>query len=364
MHDGIRFGKYTLLRKIATGGMAEVYLAVQEGIAGFEKPVAIKEILPHLANDPRFVEMFTTEARVAARLSHPNIVQIFDLGVEQGVHFLAMEYVFGESLARVRERLQHGKRRMPVDLALYVTQSLCLALHHAHGFSAGATAQPVVHRDVSPHNILVSFDGAVKLADFGVAKVKEAQSNTTAGVIKGKVSYMAPEQIRGERVDPRSDLFALGIVLYELVTGSLPFPGANIREVFDAVTGATPKRPSALVPCFPDLENVILRCLEKDPDRRYQGAAEVLADLESVMRAHGLIANPLTFGRFVDSTLGGVTGGVEPSSQSVVSRILAYLDKREGGAERPGSGATPATKIPADNSDPALAATFVRKGES
>jgi eukaryotic-like serine/threonine-protein kinase len=357
VHEGVRFGKYTLLRKIATGGMAEVYLAVQEGIAGFEKPVAIKEILPYLANDPKFVKMFTDEARIAARLSHPNIVQIFDLGVEGGIHYLAMEYVFGESLARVRERVQAARKRIPVDLALYVVQSLCLALHHAHGFSAGAAAQPVIHRDVSPHNILVSFDGAVKLADFGVAKVKEAKSGTTQGVIKGKVSYMSPEQIRGEHVDARSDLFALGIVLYELVTGALPFPGNNIREVFDSVTSSEPKRPSALVPCFPDLERVVLKSLEKDPDSRYATAAEMLGDLESVMRTHGLLANPLSFGRFVDTTLGGAGAPVDPSSQSVVSRILAYLDKREGEtSEKP-------NPAPDTQPDPALASTFVRKVE-
>lgn len=360
LEEGVRFGKYQLLRKIATGGMAEVYLAVQEGIAGFEKPVAIKQILPHLANDPQFVRMFTEEARIAARLNHPNIVQIFDLGVEDGTHFLAMEYVFGESLARVRDRTAAQKKRMPIDLALFVAQSLSLALHHAHGFSAGAVAQPVVHRDVSPHNVLVSFDGAVKLADFGVAKIKESQASTTLGMIKGKVSYMSPEQVRGERVDARSDLFAFGIVLYEMVTGVQPFTGSSMREIIDAVTGAIPRRPAELVPCFPDLERLILRALEKDADRRYESAAELLGDLESVMRAHGLIANPLTFGKYVDAALGHAGVKRDGATQSGVSRILAYLDAREGGADRVGTGSG---KTPTELSDPSLAATYVRPRE-
>jgi serine/threonine-protein kinase len=190
MEQGARLGRYTVLRKIATGGMAEVFLGKQEGPDGFEKPVALKRILPHLASEKDLLAMFQEEARIAARLSHPNVVQIFDLGIEEGVPYLALEYVFGESLAQLTEKLSAAGKRLPLEAALHVGTNLCLALHHAHTFSGGARPTPIVHRDVSPQNVLIGFEGSVKLADFGVAKAKGASKTTTVGLIKGKIGYL------------------------------------------------------------------------------------------------------------------------------------------------------------------------------
>lgn len=332
-----------VLRKIATGGMAEVYLAVHEGPEGFEKPVAIKQILPHLASDEQFVRMFLDEARIAARLSHPNIVQIFDLGVEGQIHYLAMEYLFGESLARLEEQLARSGRTLPLEASLFIATNLCLALHHAHTFTLGAGPQPIVHRDVSPSNVLLSFDGAVKLADFGVAKVKGSQKTTTIGLIKGKVGYMAPEQILGEPIDTRTDLFALGIVLYELVTGRVPFAGKSMRAIFDAVTNPEPPAPaSSINPAVPaQLDALLLRSLQKKPDDRFQTAADFLEALENAQRSLSLVTNSLSFGRLVERTFGPAPLPHSEKSQSTVSRILAYLDGESTARSADASGPKP-----------------------
>jgi serine/threonine protein kinase len=255
------------------------------------------------------------------------VVQIFDLGVDVHGNYLAMEYVFGESLARLLAKLANKGKRLPLAAGLFVAENLCLALHHAHTFAAGKSPQPVIHRDVSPHNVLVGFEGAVKLTDFGVAKVKGSQGNTTLGIIKGKVGYMAPEQIEGEPVDARSDLFALGIVLYELCTGEAPFKGNNVRAVFDAVTKAHPPPPSSLAPCGPDLNALILRALEKDREKRHQSASDFLDALEDARQELGLKTNPLAFGRTVSEAFGPLPEGRD-EGQSVVSSILTYLDAR------------------------------------
>jgi serine/threonine protein kinase len=357
MEPGAHLGRYSVLRKIATGGMAEVYLARQEGAEGFEKPVALKQILPHLAAEAKLVTMFLDEARLASRLAHPNIVQILDLGVEGLVPFIAMEYVFGESLAQVRDRLAASGRRLPLEASLFVATNLCLALHHAHNFG-GARPQPIIHRDVSPQNVLISFEGAVKLADFGVAKAKGASKTTTIGLIKGKVGYMSPEQISGEPVDARTDLFALGIVLYELVTGKPPFAGRSMRAILDSVMSQTPPAPSASSgDCPRELDALLLKALEKRPENRFQTAAQFLAALEELQRKHGLIANTLTIGRLMEEafTLPAVP---DEGPQSSVSRIVAYLDARGPGAPRSAGSATPPGTDPNPNDD---APTLVRK---
>jgi serine/threonine-protein kinase len=326
-----------VLRKIASGGMAEVYLARQEGPEGFEKPVALKQILPHLASEATLVTMFLDEARIAARLSHPNIVQIFDLGIEAAVPYLAMEYVFGESLAQLRDRLAVNDRRLPLEVTLAVGNSLCLALHHAHTFTLGSRRQPIIHRDVSPQNVLLGFEGAVKLADFGVAKAKGG-STTTVGLIKGKVGYMSPEQVLGEPVDARTDLFALGIVLYELVVGQPPFGGKSMRHIIDAITGdAAPPKPSLSCDCPASLDAVLLKAVDKRREGRFQSAAELLAALEELQRRHALVANPLTIGRLMEDSFGLPNLPMDDGASSSVSRIVAYLDARSPACSSPGS---------------------------
>ena len=285
------FGKYLLLKQIAVGGMAEVYLARQNGPAGFAKECVIKRILPALAADPQFVEMFLDEARIAARLSHPNIVQIFDLGkIGEKDYFLAMEYVQGVDLQRILENEARHKRRVPLAIALRILSNAAEGLDHAHRAVDGK-GQPlgIVHRDVTPSNVIVSFDGIAKVLDFGIAKAVAKNWRTEVGVVKGKIPYMSPEQVRGEQLDARSDLFSLGGVLYEITTGKKPFEGQNPAEIAMHIMHSEPAPPSTLVPNFPpQLEAILRRCLAKDREQRYASGRELQVALDELLVAHGI----------------------------------------------------------------------------
>jgi serine/threonine protein kinase len=217
------FGNYQLVKKLATGGMAEVWLAKQTGIEGFNRHVVVKRILPHLAEDPEFVHMFLNEAKIASRFNHPNIAQIYDLGEHGEQYFIAMEFIHGEDLGRVMRRAWSTGQWIARHISLRIVADSCQGLYYAHT-RLDERGQPlrVVHRDISPQNILISFDGAVKVVDFGIAKASDQVSNTKSGAIKGKFAYMAPEQAAGKPLDARSDIFALGLVLYELITGVRP----------------------------------------------------------------------------------------------------------------------------------------------
>ncbi len=272
-----RLGRYRLCRRLATGGMAEVFAGVIEGPAGFEKPVAIKRILPHLSEDEEFVEMFREEARLASRLSHANIAQIVDFDVIGGRNLLVMEWVHGKDL-RVALR-EATKARLPPSpaLAAHIAREVAQALHHAH-MAPGPGGRPLslVHRDVSPQNILLSFAGEVKLTDFGIAKAATSSIATAVGIIKGKSAYMSPEQARGEVVDARSDVFALGAVLWESLTGRRLFTGDSETEILRAVQTQKAPAPSSILALIPEeLDTIVLRALEKDREHRYQGAAEI-----------------------------------------------------------------------------------------
>jgi serine/threonine protein kinase len=218
-----KIGRYQLLALLATGGMAEIYLARQEGIKGFERLVVIKKILPHLARRKRFVEMFFDEARIAALLSHPNIVQIYDLGEDEsdseGSYYIAMEYLEGESLGYLVKQARKASRLMPSQLAAGIVAQVCDGLDYAHKLH-DPKGKPlnIVHRDVSPHNIIVLFSGGVKLVDFGIAKAASQVHQTREGSLKGKLTYIAPEQCESKPVDARSDVFSMGVVLWELLT--------------------------------------------------------------------------------------------------------------------------------------------------
>ena len=243
------FGKYQLLRKLATGGMAEVWLAQQTGIEDFRRSVVIKRILPHLAEDAEFVQMFLNEAKIAARFSHPNIAQIFDLGRENGSYFIAMEYVHGEDLGRIMRKAWSAGQWLTKPLALRIIAEACQGLFYAHERVDESTGRPlrVVHRDVSPQNILVSFEGSVKLVDFGIAKAADQASLTRSGAIKGKFAYMSPEQASGKPLDHRSDIFALGLVLYELLTGVRPIKRENDLATLQAALECAIDAPSTVL---------------------------------------------------------------------------------------------------------------------
>ena len=226
-----RFGQYEILEKIASGGMAELYKAKRTGVEGFQKIVAIKKILPHLADDEEFVTMFADEAKLAAQLNHPNIIHIYDLGkIQAGGYFIAMEYVDGRDLRGRSSSRRHATLGvpLPVPLAVYIASKVASALDYAHRRrDAEGHELNIVHRDVSPQNILISYEGDIKLCDFGIAKAASKASKTQSGALKGKIQYMSPEQAWGKPIDRRSDLFSLGVVLHELLTGERLFRGRH-----------------------------------------------------------------------------------------------------------------------------------------
>ncbi len=289
-----KLGRYEVLRRLAVGGMAEIYLARQTGIQDFEKHVVIKRILPGFASDVQFTSMFLDEARLAATLQHPNIAQVFDIGADADSYFFAMEYVDGRDVRRIMQRALANRERVPLPVAIAIGMGAAAGLHAAHE-NTGADRKPlhIVHRDVSPANILLTFDGHTKLIDFGIAKAERRQTETQAGVVKGKYSYMSPEQCRNGELDRRSDIFSLGITLWELTTTSRLFRSKNDYQVMRMILQENIPPPTERVPDYPpDLEAVIMRALERDVDLRYQTARELYEDLESVAYTHGLVASP------------------------------------------------------------------------
>jgi serine/threonine protein kinase len=283
------FGKYTLMSHLAVGGMADVYLATQRGPAGFEKDCVIKLILPTLAQDEAFVRMFLDEARIAARLSHPNIVQVFDFGQEGGDYFIALEHVDGLTLERLLGAVaKKGGRGLPWPIAVRIVAGIAEGLDHAHNATASdGSPLHLVHRDVSPTNIVIGWNGVAKILDFGIAKVAahRFQRNTEVGVVKGKVPYMSPEQIEGLELDARSDVFALGAVLYEATCGVRAFVGETAGEVTQRIAESDPMPPEELNPAFPpDLKPILWRALSKTVEGRYQSARDFKQDLEQFLQ--------------------------------------------------------------------------------
>ena len=298
-----RFGKYTLIRRLAIGGMAELFLAIQRSMAGFEKLIVIKRILPQLAKDKDFVEMLLAEARIAATLNHPNVAHIYDVGVNEGQYFIAMEHIHGEDLRSiVRQMKKKSVTSFPLEHALAIVLGCCAGLAYAHE-KKDLDGEPldIVHRDVSPQNILVTFSGDVKLVDFGIAKAgRSAMEETKSGKLKGKIPYMSPEQAQGEPLDARSDVFSLGVILFELCTGRRLFKGASEFDTMRLIVEGSYPRPRSINPNLPPrLEEIILRALAKDTRARYQSAREMQGDLEGFIRAERLAVSPLSLGEWM-----------------------------------------------------------------
>jgi serine/threonine-protein kinase len=302
---GARVGPYRVLHRLAVGGMAELFLAHAAGPAGVEKLVVLKQILPDLAEDPEFVELFLNEARLASALSHPNIVHVLDVGSAARAYFLVMEYVHGRNVAAIlREASQRGE--VPLVCALSIVMEVAAAVHYAHQ-RADSHGRPlgIVHRDVTPSNVLVSSDGAVKLTDFGIAKAAAQASRTRATAMKGKVGYMAPEQARSQAVDARTDVFALGVLLYELTTCRRCFSGDSDYVTLNRIVAGDYVRPSKIIGSYPaDLEAIVRSALQPDPGDRYPSAAAMLAELERLCSTQGLQPSPTRLARYVDKLLG------------------------------------------------------------
>ena len=298
------FGPYWLTRRIAVGGMAEVYLACREGPGGYAKVVALKRMLPHLTEAPEFVTMFLDEARIAARLSHPHIVQLHDFGEIEGVYFLAMEYIPGEDLQTILRTARRRGIHIPPPLVATILSQACDALHYAHELcDANGAPLGVVHRDVTPSNLIISYDGVVKLADFGIAKAESRLTRTITTSPKGKYPYMSPEQALGRPLDRRSDLFSLGVVAHELTTGRTLFRRENELLVLKAITEEPIPLPGQFrrtVP--PALQAVVMHALERDPEERFPTAQAMQLEVDR-LGLHGGDAR-LSLGRFLSDLFG------------------------------------------------------------
>lgn len=299
----VSFGKYELVSRLAAGGMAEIFLARTKSIQGFEKYLVIKRILGHRTQDPEFVRMFLDEARVAATLDHPNIVQIYDVGHVDNEYFIAMEYLRGHNLIEiVRAGAKLGYAKPPLEHVVSTLTQVCAGLHYAHEKrDFEGRSLEIVHRDVTPQNVVVSFDGSVKVVDFGIAKAATREVETLAGTLKGKIGYMSPEQCKGGNVDRRSDIFAVGIILFELTTGKRLY---HERSDFDTlkkiIEGPVPS-PRDLLPFYPAFLNaIVVRCLQKNPDDRYQTARDLHADLDAFARDNQLVTGTVPLSQYME----------------------------------------------------------------
>lgn len=297
-----RLGKFDLLEPIGEGGMARIYLARVHGIGGFEKLVVVKQILPRLAQDTEFVARFFDEARLAATLQHPNIAEVYEVDEADGVYFYSMEYVRGRDLRYAMQACRHRGRALGLGEVVTVMTGLCAGLHHAHTRAdADGRALGIVHRDVSPANVLLSFDGEVKLADFGVAKARTSMVSTVAGRLRGKIPYMSPEQCRGEALDRRSDVYSAGVVLWEALAGRRLHDGESELAVLRAISDrdalpVTVGRPD----CPPALAAIVAKALARSPAQRYQSAEQLQLALEAFARDQRLDTTPRTVTSLLD----------------------------------------------------------------
>jgi len=299
--ESTRFGKYRLIDRIAVGGMAEIFLANQADGEGLETPVVIKRIRPHLSKHSSFVKMFLNEARLAAQLNHPNIVQIHDLGKIGESYFIAMEYIFGRDMRSIIPKAEEVGIPFPLVYALRIASDVCAGLHYAHQ-KVDLYGNPlnIVHRDVTPENIFVAFDGTVKVLDFGIAKATNQVEQTRAGELKGKISYMSPEQCMGKPVDRRSDIFSVVAVLLEKNTGFKLFTGESEVVVMRSITEGKIYAPSYFKADIPEpVEAILMKALEKDRERRYQTAAEMRSAIDAFLSTYEFTPTPLHLSNFL-----------------------------------------------------------------
>jgi serine/threonine protein kinase len=343
-----QLGRYRLLRRLATGGMADILLGVATGIADFEKLVVLKRILPRYAADAEFVRLFLDEARLAATLQHANIVQVFDIGAEDGVYFFAMEYVLGVDLRRLLAATWARGAAVPLQHAVGIAMEASLGLHHAHE-KRGPDGLPLglVHRDISPSNVLLGLEGAVKIADFGIARATLLRgSRGASGRVMGKAPYMSPEQCRGAEVDRRSDLFSLGTLLYELTTGRNPFLAPSDQEVMRRVSEEDAPSPAAHVPGYPPaLAGIVSRAMQRDPSRRYATAEALHLELEAFARASGLTPSRIQLSRYIERTFPEESEGWRQAREaglSVVEYVTRTLDVEERPQTAPSAAPTTA----------------------
>ncbi|MFC1611538.1 serine/threonine protein kinase, partial [Myxococcota bacterium] len=298
----LRFGNYLLLDLINTGGMAEVYRAKTFGVGGFEKIIALKRILPQHTENQAFVDMIIDEARIAAQLTNKNIAQIYELGVVDGEYYIAMEYVPGQNVRQLLDHLRENGERLPIPYAAFVASCVCFALQHAHR-KCDRDGEPlgIIHRDVTPHNVLISYDGEVKVVDFGIARAMHRITKTQAGLVKGKMQYLSPEQVRpGMPIDRRSDIFGVGLLFFEMLTGEPQFSGSSNSEILEMVRDARITKPTDVIPDLPEsVERVVLKALAGDRDARHQWADELHDDLQPFLIEKNTIIGEKSLATFI-----------------------------------------------------------------
>jgi serine/threonine-protein kinase len=352
-----RYGKYYLVSKLAEGGMAEIFLAKQVGVEGFEKNVVVKRMLAHLSGVSDFVAMFLDEARLASRLGHPNVVQVLDLGFEEGCYFIAMEYLPGEDFSTMIRSAARQRAYVPLNIALKVLADAAHGLNYAHEFT-DSKGQPlnVVHRDVSPSNIFVTYSGQVKVLDFGIAKAESRVTNTTAGVVKGKYQYMAPEQAQSGPIDRRADVYSLGVCMYEALCNSRPFARDTDLAILNAVLKNEYRPPRLARPDLPvELEQIVVKALARDAKDRFQSAGDFAGAIENYLRASTSVTSGTAVAQYMSSFFG-------PERVAQKTRIDSLDDLKARGIALPSEKKSPSN--PSNPSGASMVAPLPRTSVS
>jgi serine/threonine-protein kinase len=337
----MQVGKYQLVSKLATGGMAEVFLAKAAGPMGFEKTLVLKRILPHMAEEEAFIEMFLAEARLAAQLNHPNIVQIFDFGEADDTYYLAMEYIDGPNLRVLAKRARSAGVPLPPALCAKIISHACEGLAFAHAFLDPETGEPMglIHRDISPDNIMVSRQGAVKVVDFGIAKAAGSANKTQTGVVKGKLSYMPPEQLQSKSLDKRVDVYALGVVLYEMLTGQKPFDATTDVSIMQAIMFEDLIPVGQRRPDVPEaLQQILERALAKVREQRYPDCHAFQADLERFVMSTGEPVGAYQLSQFIKQFTGEAGAPMPTPAPSGSRRGTGSGVRSSPNAVPPGTG--------------------------
>lgn len=353
--------RYRVLEKLEAGGMAEVFRAESEGLEGFSKQVAIKRVLPHLSEKTKFIAMFLDEARLSAQLSHSNVVQVFDIGRGDNTFFIVMEFVDGVNLKAIAETFAVSGQRMPVQVAAYIATEICKGLEYAHGLQdSSGRALGIVHRDISPPNILITKFGEVKIVDFGLAKASSQLERSEPGIIKGKFAYLSPEAAEGKDVDSRADIFAVGIILWEALTGERLFLGDSDLQTVRNVQAAVVRAPSELnrqVP--PELERIVLRSLARNLNERYPSAREMALDLYKFLYGYGRPVSTYDVATLVQTAQRSMAGHVRQTGkhgahidQLIEEALFEFTSLRKDSLLPPAPAPAPSPLSPTDFIDP------------
>jgi serine/threonine protein kinase len=315
--------RYRVVEKLESGGMAEVFRAESEGLQGFRKQVAIKRVLPHLSSKKKFISMFLDEARLSAQLSHSNCVQVFDIGVGDNAFFIVMEFVDGANLKAIIEHLKKHKRDFPVEAAVYISLEICKGLAYAHELTdSNGVPLHIVHRDMSPPNVLITKNGEVKIVDFGLAKANSQLEKSEPGIIKGKFSYLSPEAAMAQEVDARTDVFAVGIILWELLAGQRLFLGdTDFQTVKKVQASAIPSIAEINPSVPPDLERIIQRALAREPMQRYQTARALGLDLSKFLFKHAIPVSTFDIANLVQGAM-RERQRYRPAQASIIDKLI------------------------------------------